>query len=145
MRLNTLRPAAGAKFKRVRIGRGMGSGLGKTCGFGHKGQASRSGYSRKAGFEGGQMPLYRRLPKFGFVAPKSQVAVEIRLSDLEKMSVDKIGLEELRGFNLINKSDLKVKVKVILSGKLTRKVTLTGIKVTSGARKVIEELGGKVE
>ena len=142
MRLNTLKPSAGSKKQKIRLGRGIGSGLGKTCGFGHKGQKSRSGYSRKIGFEGGQMPLQRRIPKFGFTSNKAGVA-EVQLHDLSKVDADKIDLEELKQAQLI-KRDAK-DAKVILAGSIDKAVNLVGIKVTAGAKKAIEEAGGKIE
>lgn len=141
MRLNTLKPAAGAKTKKIRLGRGMGSGFGKTCGHGHKGQKARSGYSRKIGFEGGQLPLQRRLPKFGFTSKVEQTA-EVRLRDLNKLEASNIDLAELKKAKLVNKSTKLV--KVILVGNIERPVTLTGIKVTAGAKQAIEKAGGKV-
>lgn len=143
MRLNTLKPALGAKQKRVRVGRGIGSGLGKTCGRGHKGQSARSGYSRKTGFEGGQLPLQRRLPKFGFTSLKSEETGEVLLSDLNKIDSHLITIEALKKADLItNKAK---KAKVILSGEINKPVNLVGIKVTAGARKAIEVAGGKIE
>lgn len=143
MRLNTLKPAAGSKTKKTRIGRGMGSGLGKTCGFGHKGQKARSGYSRKTGFEGGQMPLQRRIPKSGFTSRTRDSVVEVQLHDLNKIENAKIDLAELRKNRLIRASDDNA--KIILSGTIDKPVTLIGLKVTEGAKKAIEEAGGKVE
>lgn len=143
MRLNTLKPAFGSKQKRTRIGRGMGSGLGKTCGFGHKGQKARSGYSRKSGFEGGQLPLQRRLPKFGFNSLHRDSIAEVQLHDLSKVKTDKIGLAELKKANLISASAKGA--KVILNGTIDRAIILVGIKVTAGARSAIEKAGGKIE
>ena len=143
MKLNTLRPAAGAKHAEKRVGRGIGSGLGKTGGRGHKGLKSRSGGSVKPGFEGGQMPLQRRLPKFGFTSAKSLVSEEVRLSELAKVSVDVIDLAALKQANVI-KNDTRF-AKVVLSGELHKAVTLRGLKVTKGARSAIENAGGKVE
>jgi len=143
MRLNTLSPAIGSKFKARRVGRGQGSGLGKTCGRGHKGQTSRTGGYRKVGFEGGQMPLHRRLPKFGFISRKSLVRDEIRLDELAKVQNGEITLDSLKAANLIS-STVKF-VKVILSGKLEKAVTLKGVGVTKGAREAIIAAGGKVE
>lgn len=143
MRLNTLSPAPGSKHAPKRVGRGIGSGLGKTAGRGHKGQKSRSGGSVKPGFEGGQMPLQRRLPKFGFTSRKAQYNAEIRLSELALISADVIDLVALEAANIIGH---KIKVaKVILSGKITKAVTVKGLKVTKGARAAIEAAGGKVE
>lgn len=143
MRLNTLSPAIGSKFARRRVGRGQGSGLGKTCGRGHKGQTSRTGGFRKVGFEGGQMPLHRRLPKFGFVSRKSLVRDEIRLDELAKVAGAEVTLESLKAANLIA-STVKF-VKIILSGKVEKAVTVKGVGVTKGARAAIEAVGGKVE
>lgn len=143
MRLNTLKPAAGSKPKRVRIGRGMGSGLGKTCGFGHKGQKARSGYGRKTGFEGGQMPLQRRLPKFGFNSLKADETAEVQLRDLIKVKSETVNLDSLRKAGLVGKSIKNA--KVILAGGIDRVITLSGVKVTAGARQAIEQAGGKVE
>lgn len=143
MHLNTLQPAVGAKKKAVRVGRGIGSGLGKTCGRGHKGQHARAGGYHKVGFEGGQMPLQRRLPKFGFKSRKSLVTAEIRLHELTKIDGDKIDFNSLKEANLING---KIKrVKIIASGELTKPVVIVGIPVTAGARKIIEAAGGKIE
>lgn len=145
MHLNTLKPAIGAKKDTKRLGRGIGSGKGKTCGCGHKGQTARSGYSKKRGFEGGQMPLQRRVPKFGFKSLAANTKAEIRLNELQKLSLknDVIDMAVLRKANLID-SNMK-NVKVILSGKIEKAVTIKGIKATSGARKAIEMVGGKVE
>ena len=142
MRLNTLKPKAGANKTRKRVGRGMGSGHGKTCGRGHKGQKSRSGGIHKVGFEGGQMPLQRRIPKSGFSSRKSLVTGEIRLHELAKVEADVINLKALRDANLINKSIKRV--KIIASGKLEKAVIVSGIPVTAGAKKAIEAAGGKV-
>jgi len=143
MYLNTLQPAPFSKPKRVRVGRGIGSGIGKTCGTGHKGQKSRSGGYRKVGFEGGQMPMQRRLPKFGFTSRKSLVRSEIRLSDLNSVSADIIDLFALQQSNIIN-SDIKF-VKIFASGTVKRAVTIKGIPVTKGAAAAIIAAGGKVE
>ncbi len=143
MRLNTLKPAVGSKRERVRVGRGMGSGLGKTCGKGHKGAKARSGYSRKSGFEGGQLPLQRRLPKFGFTSLRANENAEIQLRDLNKVKASRIDLAELAKTNLIG-NGIK-RAKVILAGNIDRAITLVGIKVTAGARKAIEAAGGKIE
>ena len=143
MRLNTLKPAVGSKQERVRVGRGMGSGLGKTCGKGHKGAKARSGYSRKSGFEGGQLPLQRRLPKFGFTSLHANENAEIQLRDLNKVKAARIDLAELAKTNLIG-NGIK-RAKVILAGNIDRAITLVGIKVTAGARKAIEAAGGKIE
>jgi large subunit ribosomal protein L15 len=142
MRLNTLAPAEGAKHAKKRVGRGIGSGLGKTAGRGHKGQKSRSGGFHKVGFEGGQMPMHRRLPKRGFTAPFGRFTEEVRLSDLERMSADDIDLLALKAAGVV--SDLARNAKVILSGTLTRKITVKGIGVTAGAKAAIEAVGGTV-
>ena len=143
MRLNTLKPAAGSRKTGKRVGRGIGSGLGKTCGRGHKGQKSRSGGFHKVGFEGGQMPLQRRLPKVGFSARKSRYADELRLNELALVDADVIDLEALQEANLVSRNTRTV--KVFASGKLDKAVTLKGIRVTKGARAAIEAAGGKIE
>jgi large subunit ribosomal protein L15 len=143
MRLNTLKPAAGSKKAAKRVGRGIGSGLGKTAGRGHKGQSSRAGGYHKVGFEGGQMPIQRRLPKFGFVSRKSLVRGEIRLHELAKVQADIIDLQALKDAGLVTK-DIE-HVKIFLSGELTKAVHVKGIKVTKGALAAIEAAGGKVE
>ncbi|MEY4013953.1 MAG: ribosomal protein [Pseudomonadota bacterium] len=142
MRLNTLAPAEGAKHAKKRVGRGIGSGLGKTAGRGHKGQKSRSGGFHKVGFEGGQMPMHRRLPKRGFTAPFGRFTEEVRLSDLERMTADDIDLLALKAAGVV--SDLARNAKVILSGTLTRKITVKGMGVTAGAKAAIEAAGGTV-
>lgn len=143
MQLNTLRPALGSKKNAKRVGRGIGSGLGKTCGRGHKGQSARAGGYHKLGFEGGQMPLHRRLPKFGFISRQSLVRGEVRLDELAHVKGAEITLETLRAANIIAKT---VKfAKVILSGEIKHAVHLKGIKATKGARAAIEAAGGKVE
>ncbi len=143
MRLNDLKPAEGSKRQRRRVGRGIGSGLGKTAGRGHKGQKSRSGGFHKVGFEGGQMPLHRRLPKRGFTSPTRGLTGEVRLSDLQKLDATDIDLEALKAAGIIRRDALGA--KVILSGKLEKKVSLKGIRVTKGARSAIEAAGGKIE
>ena len=143
MRLNTLKPAAGSRQSGKRVGRGIGSGLGKTCGRGHKGQKSRSGGFHKIGFEGGQMPLQRRLPKVGFLARKSRCVDELRLHELAAVDADVIDLKALQDANLISRNTRVV--KVFASGSLDKAVTLKGIKVTKGARAAIEKAGGKIE
>ncbi|NYT65337.1 50S ribosomal protein L15 [Alcaligenaceae bacterium] len=140
--LNTLQPAEGAKRPARRVGRGVGSGLGKTAGRGHKGQKSRSGGFHKVGFEGGQMPLQRRLPKRGFTAMNRHLNAEIRLSDLEKLPVDNVDLQVLKQAGVVGQ--LVRYVKVIKSGELTRKVSLQGVTATAGARAVIEAAGGSL-
>ncbi len=143
MYLNTLQPAPFSKRKAVRVGRGIGSGLGKTCGRGHKGQKSRSGGYHKVGFEGGQMPMQRRLPKFGFTSKKSLSRAEIRLSDLNNMDVDVIDMLALQQANVIH-TEIKY-LKIFASGKIERPVTIRGIQVTKGAAAAIQAAGGKVE
>ncbi|AYN24585.1 50S ribosomal protein L15 [Buchnera aphidicola] len=143
MRLNTLSPSLGSRKNHRRLGRGIGSGFGKTAGRGHKGQKSRSGGHINRGFEGGQMPLYRRLPKFGFNSHKKNITTEVRLSDISKLSSNIIDLKILRKENIINKN-IKY-VKVILSGKLEVPLILRGLRVTRGARLAIENHGGKIE
>ncbi len=142
MRLNDLSPAEGAKQKSKRLGRGIGSGLGKTSGRGHKGQTSRSGSSIPAGFEGGQMPLQRRLPKFGFTSRIAVTRAEVRLHELEKIEGD-VTLESLKKAKIIKPA--VTQAKVIFSGKITKSVVVKGLKVTEQAKKAIEEVGGKVE
>lgn len=142
MRLNTLSPAPGSKPSEKRVGRGIGSGLGKTCGRGHKGQKSRSGGSVKPGFEGGQMPIQRRVPKFGFTSRKSLVSAEVRLSELNNIG-DEVSLETLKNAGVINKG---VKfAKIVKSGEITSAVVVKGIGATKGAREAIEAAGGKIE
>ncbi|MET0003489.1 MAG: 50S ribosomal protein L15 [gamma proteobacterium symbiont of Ctena orbiculata] len=143
MRLNTLQPAAGSKTARKRVGRGIGSGLGKTCGRGHKGQKSRSGGYHKVGFEGGQMPLQRRLPKVGFTSRVSLAAAEVRLGELAKVDADVIDLDALKKANLVTRSIKRA--KIFASGNIDRAVTVNGIAVTKGAKAAIEAAGGKVE
>lgn len=143
MRLNTLAPAPGSKSNRKRVGRGIGSGNGKTAGRGHKGLKSRSGGSVRPGFEGGQMPLQKRLPKFGFTSRIGLVTAEIRLSELNKVDAQVIDLEALRSAGLVN-SNIK-RAKVFLSGELTKSVTIKGLAVTKGAKAAIEAAGGKIE
>ncbi|CCQ09313.1 LSU ribosomal protein L15p (L27Ae) [Pseudoalteromonas luteoviolacea B = ATCC 29581] len=143
MHLNTLSPAVGAKTDKKRLGRGIGSGLGKTAGRGHKGQKSRTGSSVRWGFEGGQMPMQRRLPKFGFVSRKSLVSAEVNLFEIAKVEGDVVDLNTLQAAGLIKKNIQFV--KVVKSGEVSRAVTLKGLKVTKGAREAIEAAGGKVE
>ena len=142
MRLNTIKPGVGAQRPSKRLGRGIGSGLGKTCGRGHKGQKSRAGGFHKVGFEGGQMPMARRLPKRGFVSLTRSRHAEIRLSELESLPVDEIDLLVLVQAGLVSPGVLSA--KVIHSGELTRKVLLRGIGATAGAKAVIESLGGEL-
>lgn len=143
MRLNTLKPAPGSKPTPKRVGRGVGSGLGKTCGRGHKGQHARAGGFHKVGFEGGQMPIQRRLPKRGFNSMASGTTAEIRLSDLADVEATVIDLAALKQANLAPAQALQA--KVYLSGSLSKAVTLKGIRATKGARAAIEQSGGKVE
>ena len=144
MRLNTLKPAPGAKQDRHRVGRGVGSGWGKTAGRGHKGQKARSGGFHKVGFEGGQMPLHRRLPKRGFNSPTRDDIGEVRLSELKTLQVSEVDLAALQAAGIVSKKALGA--KIILAGKLSRKVTVKGdVKVSKGARAAIEGAGGKVE
>ena len=143
MRLNTIAPAEGSKHPKRRVGRGIGSGLGKTAGRGHKGQKSRSGGFHKVGFEGGQMPLHRRLPKRGFKAPFAHFNAEVRLSDLQRLPIDDIDLLALKQAGIV--AELTRSAKVIKSGELSRKVNLRGLGVTAGAKAAIEAAGGSVE
>jgi len=142
MQLNNLSPAAGSTKAKKRVGRGIGSGWGKTCGTGHKGQKSRSGGTIKPGFEGGQMPLQMRLPKYGFTSRVGRVTAEVRTAELNKVEGDTITLESLRGAGIIS-ANIK-RVKIMLSGDVTKKVTVEGIAVTKGAQAAIEKAGGKV-
>ena len=142
MQLNTIKPAEGAKHAKKRVGRGIGSGLGKTCGRGHKGQKSRSGGFHKVGFEGGQMPLHRRLPKRGFVSLTNARNVEVRLSEIQGLPVDEIDLLVLKQAGLVAGNALSA--KVILSGEISRKVALKGVGATKGAKAAIEAAGGSV-
>jgi len=142
MQLNKLKPAAGAKHPCKRLGRGIGSGLGKTSGRGHKGQKARSGGFHKVGFEGGQMPLQRRLPKRGFTSLTREFNAQVRLSDLEKLPVEEVDLLALKRAGVV--PPLARSAKVILAGKLSRKLTLKGIGATKGARQAIEAAGGSV-
>ena len=143
MHLNTLAPAPGAKSSGKRVGRGIGSGLGKTGGRGHKGQKSRSGGSVKPGFEGGQMPIQRRLPKFGFTSRKSMVSDQVTLSEIAKVDGDTVTVQALKDAGLVKKEILFV--KVMKSGEISRAVTVSGVKVSKGAREAIEATGGKIE
>ena len=142
MNLNNLQPAFGAKQAKRRVGRGIGSGLGKTAGRGHKGQKSRAGGFHRVGFVGGQMPLQRRLPKRGFKSPLALTRAEIRLSDLENLGVADVDLLVLKQAGLV--PVLAKNVKVILSGEITKSVNVTGLSVTKGAKAAIESKGGKV-
>lgn len=143
MRLNSIKPADGATSSRRRVGRGIGSGFGKTAGRGHKGQKSRAGGFHKVGFEGGQMPLQRRLPKRGFASLTGGDTAEVKLSTLDKLPVDTIDIKVLKQAGVVPKTVLVA--KVILSGKISRAIKLQGILVTKGAKAAIETLGGSVE
>lgn len=143
MRLNSIRPADGATYSRRRVGRGIGSGLGKTAGRGHKGQKSRAGGFHKVGFEGGQMPLQRRLPKRGFVSPTTGNTAEVQLSALNKLPVDVIDIMVLKQAGIVSRTVLAA--KIILTGKISRAIKLQGILVTKGAKAAIETAGGSVE
>ncbi|MEK8019319.1 MAG: 50S ribosomal protein L15 [Candidatus Parabeggiatoa sp.] len=143
MYLNTLKPGIGAKKSAKRVGRGIGSGLGKTCGRGHKGQRSRSGGFHKVGFEGGQMPLQRRLPKVGFVSAKAKYTAQVRLHELEKVGQETVDLQCLKAANIIPRQVKRV--KVIASGQLTKAIKIQGLSVTKGARAAIEAAGGTIE
>lgn len=142
MRLNDISPAEGSKHPRKRVGRGIGSGLGKTAGRGHKGQKSRSGGFHKVGFEGGQMPLQRRLPKRGFKSLAAGTVAEVRLTDLQRMPGDEVDLLALKAAGVV--SQLALSAKVILSGSIERKVSLKGVGATKGAKAAIEAAGGSV-
>lgn len=143
MQINTIKPADGSKKNRRRVGRGIGSGLGKTAGRGHKGQSSRAGGYHKVGFEGGQMPLQRRLPKRGFKSAQLKYNGEVTLTDLQRLDVDEVDLLTLKASGLVRQ--LVRTVKVIKSGELTRKVLLKGIGATAGAKAAIEAAGGSIE
>jgi len=143
MKLNTLKPAAGSKSDRHRVGRGVGSGWGKTAGRGHKGQRARSGGFHKVGFEGGQMPLHRRLPKRGFHSPTREDIAEVRTSELQSMQASDIDLAALQAAGVVPRKALAA--KVILSGKLERKIALKEIQVSKGARTMIEAAGGSIQ
>ena len=143
MRLNTLSPAPGSRKNAKRVGRGIGSGYGKTAGRGHKGQKSRSGGKVAAGFEGGQMPLQKRLPKYGFSSRIGRTTAQIRVGELNAVEADVVDLAALKAADLV-KQDV-TRARVFLSGELTKAVTVKGLKVTKGAREAIEQAGGKVE
>ena len=143
MELNTLKPAPGSRPARKRVGRGIGSGLGKTCGRGHKGQKSRSGGFHKVGFEGGQMPLQRRLPKVGFTSRKSFTSAQLRTSELNAVDAEVIDIAALKEANLVPAKARQV--KVFLSGDVTKAVKLKGLRVSKGARAAIEAAGGSIE
>ncbi|MAC70880.1 MAG: 50S ribosomal protein L15 [Gammaproteobacteria bacterium] len=142
MQLNDLSPAAGSTKAKKRVGRGIGSGWGKTCGSGHKGQKSRSGGTVRPGFEGGQMPLQMRLPKYGFSSRVGRITAEIRSAELNKVEGNVVNLETLRKAGLINASIKRV--KVMLSGEVTRKLAVEGIRVSKGAKEAVEKAGGSV-
>lgn len=143
MRLNTLSPAPGSKKAAKRVGRGIGSGVGKTAGRGHKGQKSRSGGKVAAGFEGGQMPLQKRLPKYGFTSRIARTTAQVRLGELSKVTADVVDIEALKAADVI-RDDVK-RVRVFLSGEVSRSLTLKGIAASKGAREAIEKAGGSVE
>ncbi len=143
MRLNSLQPAAGSKKVAKRVGRGIGSGLGKTAGRGHKGQKSRTGGTVRPGFEGGQMPLQKRLPKYGFTSRLARVTAQVRLGELNKVDSEVIDLDALKKADVINEHILRA--KVFLSGEISKPVTIKGMRITKGARAAIEQAGGKVE
>ena len=143
MRLNNIKPADGHKHRARRVGRGIGSGLGKTCGRGHKGQKSRSGGSVRPGFEGGQMPLQKRLPKYGFTSRIGRVSDQIRGGELANIESDVIDLAAIKAAGLVNSNILQV--KVFLQGEINKAVTVKGLRVSAGARAAIEAAGGKVE
>ena len=143
MQLNTLQPAVGSKSARHRVGRGVGSGWGKTAGRGHKGQKSRAGGFHKVGFEGGQMPLHRRLPKRGFTPLTRRFCEEVRLNELQGLSVEEIDLAVLKAANIVSARALSA--RVIQSGEISRKVVLRGLSATKGAKAAIEAAGGSVE
>jgi large subunit ribosomal protein L15 len=142
MQLNKIQPAQGAKHAKRRVGRGIGSGLGKTCGRGHKGQKSRTGGFHKVGFEGGQMPLQRRLPKRGFISLTRYDTAQVRLSDLQKIPVDSVDLLALKQAGIVHANAMTA--KIILCGEITRAVKLQGLLATKGARTAIEAAGGSI-
>lgn len=143
MRLNNLKPAEGHKKGSKRVGRGIGSGLGKTCGRGHKGQKSRSGGSVSPGFEGGQMPLQKRMPKYGFTSRIGRFSDQVRLSSLASLQEDAINLDTLKSNGLIGKNILQA--KIFLHGEIDKPINVKGVRVSSGARKAIEAVGGSIE
>ena len=143
MRLNTIKPAEGSRSNSKRVGRGIGSGFGKTCGRGHKGQKSRSGGFHKVGFEGGQMPLQRRLPKFGFRSAKAKLTAEVRLHELLLTDSAIVDIKALKEANII--PEFAQRVKVILSGEISESVNTRGLVFTKGARAAVEAAGGKIE
>lgn len=143
MRLNTLSPAPGSRKEAKRVGRGIGSGVGKTAGRGHKGQKSRSGGKVRPGFEGGQMPLQKRLPKYGFASRLARTTAQVRLGELSAVNAEVIDLAALKDADLVK--DSVIRARVFLSGELSKAVTVKGLAVTKGAREAIENAGGKVE
>jgi large subunit ribosomal protein L15 len=143
MRLNRLKPASGSNKASKRVGRGIGSGLGKTCGRGHKGQNSRAGGLTKVGFEGGQMPLQRRLPKVGFISRMARTTAEVTLSEIASIEVEVVDMQALYAADILPRS--MKRAKVMLSGAIDKAVTLKGISATKGAREAIEKAGGSVE
>jgi large subunit ribosomal protein L15 len=143
LRLNTLSPSPGSRKEAKRVGRGIGSGLGKTAGRGHKGQKSRSGGKVRPGFEGGQMPLQKRLPKYGFSSRVSRTTAQVRLGELNAVQSEVVDLEALKAANVVRQDVLRV--RVFLSGEVTKAFTVKGLAVTKGAREAIEQAGGKVE
>ena len=143
MKLNNLKPADGHKRRSKRVGRGIGSGLGKTCGRGHKGQKSRSGGSVSQGFEGGQMPLQKRMPKYGFTSRIGRHSDQVRLSALDSLDSDVINLDALKENGLVGKNILQA--KIFLHGEIKKSINVKGIRVSSGARKAIEAAGGSIE
>lgn len=143
MFLNTIQSAQGARKKSKRVGRGIGCTLGKTCGRGHKGQKARSGGFHKVGFEGGQMPLQRRLPKIGFISMSAKFSAQVRLGELNDLAIDVIDLKSLIDANVV--PAFTKKAKIIKSGTLNKAVTIKGLMVTSGAKEAIESIGGKIE
>jgi large subunit ribosomal protein L15 len=142
MRLNTLSPASGSRSKSQRCGRGVGSGLGKTCGRGHKGQLSRAGGKVRRNFEGGQMPLYRRLPKFGFISRGAARTAEVRLSDIDKIQEKEISLATIKAYNIVRAQTKHV--RLILKGKINRPVTIVGLYATKGATNAVKAAGGVI-
>ena len=143
MRLNGMGPGRGARTSRKRLGRGIGSGLGKTAGRGHKGQKARAGGYHKVGFEGGQMPLQRRLPKVGFNSALARVTAQVTLGEVQRVEGDVVSLASLKAANLVSRA--MKRVKIIASGRIERAVTVKGVMVTKGARAAIEAAGGRIE
>ena len=143
MQLNSLSPADGAKFDKKRVGRGIGSGTGKTCGRGHKGQKSRTGGGIRPGFEGGQQPLQMRLPKFGFNSAKARVTAEVTLSELAKVTADVVDLQALKDADIIGEG--MIRAKIMLSGEINKAVKVKGLGVSKGAKAAIEAAGGSIE